>query len=96
MALQINLLPLFQRAYDLLAEQGHVMPRTQNEAADFKARIGNDPPRIIVGPECVYVRNRMGHTRPVSILPDEGPEEVLALGQIIASAYVQALRSQSS
>lgn len=92
--LHIRLLPLFQRAYDLLAEQGHVMPRTENDAADFKARLGNDPPRIIVGPETVHIANRMGCTRTVSILPDEGPEEVLALGQIIASAYVQALRNQ--
>jgi len=92
--MMIKLLPLFHRAFELLVSQGHVVPITEDEAADFKGRIGNDPPRIIVGANALYVCNRMGHTQDVEILPDEGQEDVLALGQIIASGYIQALRKK--
>ncbi|MEO0859196.1 MAG: hypothetical protein AAFY65_01185 [Pseudomonadota bacterium] len=89
----IRLVPLVERAFELLAEQGIVPPITEIEAADFAARIGNDPIVIVVGPHALYARNRLAHTSALTIKPGDSREEVRALGQIAASMLAQKLRT---
>lgn len=93
--IRIPLLPLFERCFELLREQGLFKDvETERDAEDFVARIGNspDPIRIIVGPHCLYATCRHGYTDPISIMPDEGPEEARALGAIASAILRQSIR----
>ena len=96
----IRLLPLFKRSLELLHEQGYGLPKTEDDAHDFIARgrgnVVDDMRIVVLSPTkvCAYSPTH-GYTSALTILPEEGPEEVIVLGEICKAALRRCILNNS-